>query len=131
MIWFRYVSGTPLARPPIRPGLDDGQPLLLRSWDLYQFSHSIVIFAAVFALVWIIRRRPSWLLLFWLLHILIDIPTHSMRFYPTPFLWPLSSYQFNGISWGQPWFMILNYSALAAAYLFLLVRRLRRRSSQP
>lgn len=131
MIWLRYASDTPVAEPHIRPGLDDGQPLLLRSWDLYQYSHSLVIFAAVFALVWIIRRRPCWVLLAWPLHILIDIPTHTTRFFATPFMWPLSSYQFNGISWGQRWFMILNYGALAASYLYFLVRRLRRRGSRP
>lgn len=130
MIWLRYASDTPVAEPHIRPGLDDGQPLLLRSWDLYQYSHSFVIFAAVFALVWIIRRRPCWVLLAWPLHILIDIPTHTTRFFATPFMWPLSSYQFNGISWGQKWFMILNYGALAASYLYFLVRRLRRRGSR-
>jgi len=86
MIWLRLIMAAPPARLPAGPGSDDGQPFLLRSWDLYQFSHSLAVFAAVFALVWIIRRRPWWVLLAWLLHILIDIPTHSLRFYPTPFL---------------------------------------------
>ena len=109
MIWLRFVMGTPPSRLPVGPGPDDGQPFLLRPWDLYQLSHSLVVFAAVFALVWLVRRRPCGVMLAWLLHILMDIPTHSMRFYATPFLWPLSSYRFDGISWAQPWFMILNY----------------------
>ncbi len=64
-------------------------------------------------------RRFPYELLGWLLHILIDIPTHSYSFYPTPFLWPISQYKFDGISWGTPWFMIVNYSSLAISYLVL------------
>jgi hypothetical protein len=60
-----------------------------------------------------------WAMLGWLVHILIDIPTHSYQFYPTPFLWPLSSWKFNGISWGQKWFMIANYSTIVIAYAAL------------
>lgn len=122
MAWSRYVSGTPVAAHSIRPGMDDGQPFYLRPWDLYQFSHSLIIFALVFGLVWLIRRRPSWVMLGWPLHILMDIPTHSLRFFATPFLFPISSYQFDGISWGQPWFMKLNYGSLAAVFLLLMVR---------
>jgi hypothetical protein len=55
----------------------------------------------------------------WALHILIDIPTHSLRFFATPFLWPLSDYRFNGISWGNRWFMLANYTALAIVYILL------------
>ena len=106
-------------------GLDNTS---IRPWDLYQFSHSLVIFVAVFGIVWLIRHEPSWVMLGWPLHILIDIPTHTTRFFATPFLWPISSYQFDGISWGQRWFLILNYSALASAYLYLLIRRLRQRT---
>lgn len=51
-------------------------------------------------------------MLAWGVHILVDIPTHSYRFYPTPFLWPLSGWKFNGFSWGTPWFIVVNYGAL-------------------
>ena len=88
-------------------------------WQLYQFSHSLLVFALVFSLVSLLARRPVLELLGWLLHILIDIPSHSLRFFPTPFLWPVSSYQFDGISWANRWFMLSNYSALALAYLLL------------
>jgi len=124
MAWSRYFIGAPMSQQPIHPGSDDGLPLLLRPWDLYHVSHSLVTFAAVFAIVWLIRRQPSRVMLAWPLHILIDIPTHTTMFFATPFLWPISSYQFNGISWGQRWFLILNYGTLAAVYLCLLTRRL-------
>lgn len=93
-------------------------------WQLYQVSHSLIVFGAVFGLAWVLFRRPVLAMLAWLLHVLIDIPTHTYRFFPTPFLWPLSDYRTSGISWGNRWFLIANYSGLAAAYLALwLVRR--------
>lgn len=88
---------------------------------LYQYSHSLVIFFTVIALIWLIRKRIPWVMGGWLLHILIDMPTHTYDFYPTPFLWPLSDFKITGISWGTPWFMIANYSSLALIFLSLFI----------
>jgi hypothetical protein len=87
-------------------------PYASLSFALYNISHSIIIFMLVFVLIWIIRRVPYVELSGWLLHILIDIPTHSSAVYPTPFLYPLSSFKISGISWSEPWFMFFNYGAL-------------------
>jgi hypothetical protein len=38
----------------------------------------------------------------WLLHIAIDIPTHSFRYYATRFLWPVSDFRIDGIAWRTP-----------------------------
>lgn len=96
---------------------------------LYQFSHSLVIFALVFILVWVISRRPRYELLGWLLHILIDIPSHSAGFYPTPFLFPISDYKFlYGVSWANIWYMIINYSLLAIIWIYILIKKLRKRN---
>ena len=86
---------------------------------LYSISHSAIIFFLIFGVVFLLMRQPPLAMLGWLFHILIDIPTHSYRFYPTPIFWPISSWQFNGISWTEPWFMIVNYGALAAVYFLL------------
>lgn len=86
---------------------------------LYNWTHSFIIFAAVFLIVWFIRRKPLWEMSGWALHILIDIPTHVSAFFPTPFLWPLSSFEVSGISWGNPYFMAINYSALVLVYILL------------
>lgn len=89
---------------------------------LYQYSHSIVIWALVFILVWIIFKRPAFFLFGWALHILIDIPSHAGNFYPTPFLFPISDYKFlHGISWANKWYMIINYSALLVVFLGMLI----------
>ena len=80
---------------------------------LYQYSHSLVVWAFVFCAVWFFYKRPRWELLGWALHILIDIPSHSLSFYPTPFLFPISEYRFPyGLQWSNMWYMIINYSAL-------------------
>lgn len=95
---------------------------------LYQFSHSIIIFILVFILVWVIYKRPRYELLGWLLHILIDIPSHSAEFYPTPFLFPVSNYKFlHGISWGNTYYMIVNYGALLCVWVYILARDLKRK----
>jgi hypothetical protein len=84
-------------------------------WQLYNGSHSLVVFAVVFGLAWGIFRRPVWELLGWALHILIDIPTHTGIF-SIHFLWPLSSFGFSGLRWENPWFLALNYGALVAMF---------------
>lgn len=85
----------------------------------YQFTHSLVIFAAAMIIVAVVRRgRQYWPMWGWALHILIDIPSHR-GFYETPFLFPVSGYKFdNGVSWAHPTFMLVNYSLLALVYLF-------------
>lgn len=86
---------------------------------LYNISHSLFVLAVVFGISFLIFKRPTLELGGWLLHILIDIPTHSYKFYPTPFLWPLSNWKFDGFSWANPWFMVLNYFLIITVYLFL------------
>jgi hypothetical protein len=91
---------------------------------LYPYSHSIIIWAFIFSLVWVLFKRPRLELLGWALHILIDIPSHSATFYPTPFLFPISNYRFtDGISWGSTWFMIINYTLLLVVSLYIFTRK--------
>ncbi|MBU2638498.1 MAG: metal-dependent hydrolase [Nanoarchaeota archaeon] len=113
----------------MEPAQRDTIPVFQIVSFMYNFTHSIFVFAAFFIIFYFIFRRPLLAMLGWLVHILIDIPTHSYKFYPTPFLWPISEWKFNGISWGQPWFMALNYTAIVSAYLFLYVWN--RKSGKP
>ena len=46
---------------------------------LYPAAHSLIVFLLVFGVVSILARRIVIEMLGWLLHILIDIPTHSLR----------------------------------------------------
>lgn len=102
---------------------------------LYSISHSLIIFFTI-AIIWTtilyLKRKPSstaiiqilpWELGGWMLHILIDIPTHSTQFYSTPFLWPISDIKFNGLSWSTPWFLALNYLTMTIFYLVYLKKK--------
>lgn len=103
-----------------RPSLDS-----LPTWifSSYNVTHSLVAFALVFLVIYLITRKWFWPLAAWGLHILIDIPTHSNSFFPTPFLWPLSNYRFNGLSWANGWFMLLNYGALIIVFIIIAHKR--------
>jgi hypothetical protein len=151
MIWQMSYHGVPFSDIP-RPetmSADERKGIFIfrATQTLYHFSHSIVIFAVLFALVWLWRRyrfsrssesaaalgkqltgRPYFEMTGWLLHVLLDIPTHSAEFYPTLFLWPLSGFHFDGNSWGNLPFMIGNYLCLLAA--FIAVRFAGRRSAR-
>jgi hypothetical protein len=88
-------------------------------WTLYNISHSIFIWLLIFGAAWLIFRKVQWIILPAIIHILIDIPTHSRDFLPTPFLWPISGWHFPGISWGEQWFMILNYTCIALGLAYM------------
>src|SRR5882762_7685142 len=82
-------------------------------YHAYNVTHSLVIWIAVVAIVAILRRKIPWVLGAWGLHILCDIPTHSTRFFPTPYLWPLNTPFVNGHRWSTLPFMLTNYSLIA------------------
>jgi hypothetical protein len=84
---------------------------------LYPAGHSLIVFLAVFGLVSILARRFVLEMLGWLMHILIDIGTHSLSYYATRFLWPVSDFRVNGIAWWTPWFWAATYVALAIVYI--------------
>lgn len=93
---------------------------------LYGFSHSIIICAAVFLIVYLVKGKVPYFMWSWpLLHILIDVPTHTREFLPTPFLWPISEWRFPGISWGTPWFMALNYTLLISFFVYKIRQKRR------
>jgi hypothetical protein len=46
----------------------------------------------------------------------LDIFTHDIQFFPTPFLWPISDFHVNGHMWGTPEIFIPNVMVLAGLY---------------
>lgn len=121
---FGGLSFSEIPRPDaVEPAPQDALPIFHLASLLYSISHSAIVFLAVFGAVFLIFRRPIWELGGWFIHILLDIPTHSYQFYPTPFLWPLSDWTVNGFSWGTPWFLIPNYVAIITVYLLLRSRK--------
>jgi len=89
----------------------------------YNVTHSLVVCAVAFLLVWLVMKKPPWLLGAWLLHIICDIPTHATSYFPTPFLWPFPTPFVNGIPWSTTWFMAANYSAILLIYCWLIFFR--------
>ncbi len=118
--WLGLVSG-----PDWSAGPPDSNLIPQYVHALYDITHSLIVFLAAFILVWIVRKKPLYELGAWGLHILLDIPTHSARFFPTPFLWPISDFHIDGISWGNPLIFIPNVTLLAgfSFYFFFLKRR--------
>jgi len=98
---------------------------------LYNATHSLVVFVAVFVLVWIVRRKPFMELGAWGLHIAVDIFTHSEAFFPTPFLWPLSEARVNGVPWSDPLIFFPNVLLLVALYAWYFLWKRKPVSPKP
>lgn len=129
-LFYRRILNEPtvLPRPENAAVIDANAPYVYNlAHYLYNYSHSIVIFSVVIVCIVFLKyvwwKKRSWATLIpwemgaWLLHILCDIPTHSYKFYATPFLWPISEFKFNGFSWGVWWFILANYTAIGIVYL--------------
>lgn len=92
-------------------------------YHIYNVTHSLFVFAAVFLLLWLFTRRPVIESLAWGLHIVMDIFTHSSAFFPTPFLWPFSRFEVNGYPWGHPIILVPDALLLIILYSwFYLIR---------
>ena len=104
-----------------------GRPRLssIPEWTFtaYNVTHSLVAFAVIFLIVCAITKKCFWPLIAWGLHILSDIPTHTTKFFATPFLWPIAEYRFDGISWGTLWFMAVNYTSLLIVFILIARNR--------
>ena len=91
-------------------------------WQIYNGSHSAVLFALIFGAVWLYLRRPPLEMLGWALHIVVDVFTHR-DWFAVKFLWPLSEYHVDGLPWETRWFLVLNWGALATVWLLTILRR--------
>jgi hypothetical protein len=108
-----YAGAIPGQEPALPPMVE------LLSHHLHCITHSAIIAALVTLLMWAWLRRPWVPLLGWWSHIAIDVFTHSVDYYPSPVLYPITRQGFDGVAWNTPWFLALNYAALAASYWWL------------
>lgn len=88
---------------------------------LYRMTHSLVVFALVFAGVALCTRTIPWIAGAWGLHIVFDIFTHPKEYYPTPFLYPFESPFLFALDYRAPWFYAANYVTIAGVFLGLLL----------
>ena len=114
---FAALGGYAVASPGQEPILPDA--VQFWSHQLHCVMHSAPVAALVTFIVWA-ARRSIWIpLLGWWSHIVIDVFTHSADYYAVPVLYPFTERGFDGIAWTTPWFMALNYAALAAVGIWL------------
>lgn len=121
---FATVRAYAIAVPGSEPGLPHTVNLL--SHHLHCIAHSAIVAGALSLLSWALLRSLWLPLLGWWSHIVIDVFTHSADFYPAPVLYPITQRGFDGIAWNTPWFMLLNYLALGAIGVWLVVAAKRR-----
>lgn len=112
LLFYRVFNGGFVGKPDIAA-------IPQWTWTLYGISHSIIVFGIVLLIVWLITRKLYVFMLAYPIEILMDIPTHSREFLPTPFLWPISDWHFHGFSWGQAWFMWLNWSVIFICIIYI------------
>ena len=120
LAWWALGSGswaTVQAYAVALPGQEPALPasVLMLSHHLHCILHSAVVAAAVSWLIWGLRRAWWLPLLGWWSHIVIDVFTHSADYYAVPVLYPFTERGFDGVAWNQPWMLVLNYAAIAAA----------------
>lgn len=104
------------------PPLDSFPSYVFASYDI---SHSLVVWsaAAIAAAYW--RGKFPWPIAAWALHILCDIPFHSIRYFPTPYLWPLPTPFVDGVAWARPDLLAINWALMLGAYTVWTIRRRR------
>lgn len=95
---------------------------------LYPISHSIVIWWVTFGLVWFLKKKSPFVMFGWLLHIILDMPSHGAGIFGTPIFYPLSNYKFSyGVSWASTKFFIINYSLLLIIWGVILFVKYRKK----
>ncbi len=89
--------------------------------EIYNYTHSLILTAVLFIILFFTFRTASYYILPWILHILVDIPLHPKEFFGTPFMYPFSNYKFNGYHWIKLPALLANYALLAlVAYLVFI-----------
>ena len=73
----------------------------------YDFSHSLITGISLVLILYFFGKKDlAFAALAWPFHTFIDSVSHSKEFFATKIFWPISDYQFDGVSWGRPevWF---------------------------
>lgn len=115
--FFNLITGSFLAGPPVMENIPQWV------FMLYNITHSLFTCALMLITAYCVTRKFPMYVLAWPIALVIDIVTHTKEFLPTPFLWPVSSYAFPGISWGDGWFLWANYTLIAFCIAYIIWNR--------
>lgn len=126
VLWTAVVLGL-AERPDFSHGTPPESSIPQYVHHLYNVTHSFIVFLVAFLLTWSLLKRPLWELGAWGLHVLVDVPTHSYAFFPTPILWPLFNWKFDGWQWTTPIILVPNFVLLAMVYAWFLANPYRNR----
>ena len=109
-----FFSSSPLMGRPTRSEIPEWV------YSLYDISHSLVIASIVIFIAYKINKEFAFPMLAWPAHIILDFFTHSIEFFPTPILWPISDFKFDGIPWSNP---IVFFTNVLHIFLLFIYRR--------
>jgi len=109
-----FFSSSPVMGRPTRSEIPEWV------YSLYDISHSMVIASIIIFIVYKINKEFAFPMLAWPAHIILDFFTHSIEFFPTPILWPISDFKFDGIPWSNP---IIFFTNVLLIFLLFIYRR--------
>ena len=85
-----------------------------------------MVTALVFiAIAYKINKDFAWPMLAWPMHIVVDFFTHSIEFFPTPILWPISDYRFDGVPWSNPYVLGIYFILIFLIFIYRWRTRLK------
>ena len=109
-----FFSSSPVMGRPTRSEIPEWV------YSLYDISHSLVIASIIIFIAYKIHKEFAFPMLAWPAHIILDFFTHSIEFFPTPILWPISDFKFDGIPWSNP---IIFFTNVLLIFLLFIYRR--------
>ncbi|MFA7231011.1 MAG: hypothetical protein WC071_07045 [Victivallaceae bacterium] len=110
---FKHIFNGGRGKPPMEA---------IPDWvfSAYNMTHSLFLVAFLVIMLLLINRHLGIAALAWPFHVLCDIPTHSKAYFPTPFLYPFSSFTVDGISFMRPYIFFPYWSFLLISLFWLI-----------
>ena len=87
-------------------------------FSMYNLSHSFVIVSIILLVVFLWNKNLCFPLLAWPFHIFLDSLFHNLEYFPTPILWPISDYKYDGVPWSNPSIWIGNIICIMILFIY-------------
>ena len=111
-IYSIFFTSSPIMGRPTRSEIPEWV------YSLYDISHSLVIASLFIFIAYKINKQFAFPMLAWPAHIILDFFTHSIEFFPTPILWPISDFKFDGIPWSNPIVFFANVLVIFLLFIY-------------